>query len=72
MENSGGADQTNSAGARSLEEKIDFEEPTPLIDQVYLGCTQRETLTKEQDVKINRDNLNSKPGLISETLRYAT
>ena len=31
--------------------KIDPEEPTPLIDQVYSGCPQRESKTKESDVK---------------------
>ena len=30
--------------------KIDPEEPTPLSDQVYVGCSQSESRTKESDV----------------------
>ena len=35
-----------------IEENTDFVAPTPLIDQMYLGCTQRESVAKESDVKI--------------------
>ena len=40
-----------------LKKKIDIEEPTPRFDQLYSGCTQRESVTKESDVKINSDLL---------------
>ena len=35
-----------------MEKKIDFEEPTPLLDQVFLGCTQRGSETSESDAEI--------------------
>ena len=34
-----------------LKKKIDPEEPTPLIDQVCLGCTHRASVTRESNVK---------------------
>ena len=37
------------------EENIDFEDPTPLIDQVCSGCTQRESETTESNVKSKSD-----------------
>ena len=37
-----------------LKEKTDLEEPTPLADQVYLGCTQRESVTKESENNLMR------------------
>ena len=39
----------------TIAEKIDLEEPTPLTDQVYLGCTQRESATIQSSVKIKSD-----------------
>ena len=35
--------------------KIDFAEPTPLIDQVDLGCTHSEIVSKESNVKTKID-----------------
>ena len=34
-----------------ISEKVDLEEPRPLIGQVYFGCMQRESTTKESDVE---------------------
>ena len=34
-----------------LKKKIDLKDPTPLIDQVYLGCTQRASITKASKFK---------------------
>ena len=48
-----------------IEGRIDLEQPTPFIDQVYLGCTQRESTTKgsychnQQTWKIGKSNLGS-------------
>ena len=39
----------------NLKKKMDLEEATPFIDQVHFGCTQRESATKESDVKIKMD-----------------
>ena len=40
---------------KPAEETIDLAESTPLIDQVCSGCTQRESASKESDVKIKSD-----------------
>ena len=42
-----------------VEEKTDLEKPTPLIDQVNSGCTQRESVRKESNVK-NKSGLFAK------------
>ena len=34
---------------------IDHDDPTPLIDQVYLGCTLRASVTQESNIKIKSD-----------------
>ena len=53
------ADDKNMAGRRTslapiwlkLKRSIDLEEPAPLVDQVYSGYTQRESVTVESNVK---------------------
>ena len=40
---------------KTLQEKIDHVCPTPLIDQVYLGCTQREAKVDPQAVQSNTE-----------------
>ena len=40
-----------SRGEKKIGGKIHLEEPTLLIDQVRLGCTKRESVTKESNVK---------------------
>ena len=37
-----------------LRKHVGLEEPTPLLDQVYLGCTQRECKTNKMIVQENR------------------
>ena len=39
----------------TLKKKTDLEEPTPLIDQVFSGCTQRESETKDSMSKTKSD-----------------
>ena len=36
---------------KNLQKDIDPEDPTPLINQVYLGCTQREAKADRQAVR---------------------
>ena len=46
--------------------KIELEDPTPLVNQVYSGCIQREAVTRDEIVKGNRDSFGKdsppKPG----------
>ena len=37
-----------------VEENVDFDEPSPLLEQVYLGCTRRECKTSKRIVEANR------------------
>ena len=41
---------------KQLMKKVDFGEPTSFLDNVYLGCTQRECKTNE-DIVVNYRNL---------------
>ena len=40
-----------------LEDKIDLEGPTPLVDQVYLGCSQRSSEVNEELIASKADFL---------------
>ena len=35
----------------NLRKKIDLEDPTPLIDQVFLRCTQRAATNNEETIR---------------------
>ena len=39
--------------------QVDLEEPTPLLDQVFLGCTQRECKSNRKIVEENKNLLES-------------
>ena len=41
-----------------LMSKVDLEEPIPIIDQIYLGCTQRESETNKGFVTEKSELLN--------------
>ena len=40
---------------KKLKEKNDVMDPTPLLSQVYVGCTQRDSMTTESNVKTKSD-----------------
>ena len=42
-----------------LMKQVDLEEPTPLLDQVYLGCTQRECKPNQKIVQENKTLIES-------------
>ena len=49
--NNGRNDETPETCVGQVEENVDFEEPTPLLNQVYLGCKQRECKTNRKIVE---------------------
>ena len=42
-------------GFKKLKKKMDVERLTPLIDQGFSRCTQRESVTNESNVKTKSD-----------------
>ena len=50
-----GKEQHNGPMWTILQKEIDLEYPTPVIDQVYLGCTQREAMVDPQAVHSETD-----------------
>ena len=45
---------------KKLMNKVDLETPTPFLDQVYLGCTQRECKPNQNLVDENRNIVESR------------
>ena len=50
-----GKEQHNGPMWTILQKEIDLEYPTPVVDQVYLGCTQREAMVVPQAVHSETD-----------------
>ena len=51
-QNNGWAKSQLTSSMVTQQKNIDLEEPTPLTDQVCLGSAQRESVTKQSEVKI--------------------
>ena len=53
-----GMKQNMNSMWKTLQNEIDFEAPTPLLDQLYLGCTQREATVDSPSVQSQIDLYN--------------
>ena len=67
---SGYVDDFKMVGKR-LQKDIDLEDPTPWIDRVYLGCTQRQAKMNHQGVQ-SKAELNKKLTTTGETVEESS
>ena len=51
FQNNGWKDAEHGTHVENQQNEIDLEDSTPLIDQVYLGCTQKDVLVHLQTVQ---------------------